>query len=158
MRVLRTMSGVPRRPARWTLCLLVLLMSCAGAVMSEQSSAVASSPDNWYEAPGVPVATSNIGSQLSVISCSSANFCMATGTQEGRPIRETLHGQTWTVDSGLSSSDWIDDVSCPADGTCFGLGGDTSTNPRAPLAFSYINGAWTTTPLTGQATQFRSLS
>jgi hypothetical protein len=158
MRVLRIISGVSRRPARWTTCLLMILVSCLGAVLSQQSSAVASSPDNWYESPGIPLATSDIGSQLSVISCSSTNFCMATGTQENRPIRETLHDQTWTVDRGLSSSDWIDDVSCPADGTCFGLGGDTSTNPRAPLAFSYVNGGWTTTPLTGQATQLRALS
>ena len=94
-------------------------------------------------------------SQLSGISCPAQGSCVAVGDystgQEASPVVATLSDGTWTaadlplpVDAPRSTYAFLQDVECPAPGTCTATGTYTDQNGDLQgLIESLSDGSWT---------------
>jgi hypothetical protein len=78
----------------------------------------AATNDNPAAASDNPAATSD---SLGDVSCTSASFCMAVGSDSGRTITQIWNGSTWTVTT-LSLPGGMSGVSCLSPDACLAVG------------------------------------
>ncbi|HEV2374622.1 MAG TPA: hypothetical protein VGS19_20985 [Streptosporangiaceae bacterium] len=107
---------------------------------------------SWSIQP-VPVPAGSFGAQLTGVSCSAVNACVAVGYYENlnfeeysQAFAETWNGSAWALLPGTTPSSIesaLDAVSCSGPGACVATGWYASTGTRVPLAESWNGSAWT---------------
>ena len=119
--------------------------NCVAAGSTSDGPVVVSTSDGgklWHtdQVPNSVVAT---GSSLASISCSTASRCVGvggfseTGTAGGLVITTRDGGLTWRQQSipaasGLTSSGFLDGVSCPTTSVCVAVGSGVEGKPESP--------------------------
>lgn len=123
------------------------------ATVTVQPTATATTPAT--AAPTASTSTSTLMLGLNGVSCASATFCAAVGSQGDRahlsrgdvPLTMIWDGTRWRKTATPLPSGWpegeLDSVSCPSAAYCVAFGDSYRSGTYAPLAETWNGTAWT---------------
>ena len=127
--------------------------------------------ESWNGTKWSVVASPNVGTKdnsLSGVSCVKASSCMAVGSSQIAPgvlrtLAESWNGAKWSVvpspDNGTSSND-LNDVSCPSAGQCIAVGSyfNNSLGATRTLVETWNGTTWSVVPSPDTGTGNNELS
>jgi hypothetical protein len=108
--------------------------------------------DGVWTATTPPLPAGGYHSELTDVSCTATNTCVAVGdydnsSGDGEPLVDTYSHGAWTAASppvpAGGSYGYLNSVFCTTTGTCIAVGDYSNSSGGVPLAETYSHGAWT---------------